>query len=213
MLASKNGEYPLTFMLSDSHGIPMPEETTSIKVVPPAGMAVLTGDDILYSTVAAVGISGNKTPDIIMIPPGKITDEYREKLQEYTAVLILGNQSIVSNDAEKVLEDIEIKRIDGDSLYEECWLFMEDIWENGTSEAVLTSPKQADVFKAYQIARTGGMPLLVCKGNVTEASKAAIMEMTKRNATLSKALIVGKIEEKYTKALQEAGVLLEEVTA
>ncbi len=213
MLASNSGEYPLTFMLADSHGIPMPEETTTIRVVPPEGMAVVTGDDILYGTVAALGVSGNRTPDVIMVPPGKITDEYREKLQEYTTILILGNQSIVSNDAEKVLEDIEIKRIDGDSLYEECWLFTENIWENGTSEAVLTSPRQADVFRAYQIARMGGLPMVVCEGNVTEASKAAIEEMTRRNETLSKALTIGKIEEKYTKALQEAGVSLEEVTA
>jgi hypothetical protein len=213
MLASASGEYPLVFKLTDSHGIPMPEETTSVKVVQPEGMAVLTGEDFLYSTVASLSIPGNRTPDIITIPPGNISKETREKLQEYSRVLILGNQSIVSRDAEKALNDIEVKRIEGDSLYEECWLFAEDIWQNGTSEVVLTSSKPADIFRSYQAAKMGGMPMMVCEGGVTEAANAAVKEMTKRNTTLSKALIVGKVGVEYTKALQDAGVSIEEVTS
>jgi hypothetical protein len=213
MLASASGEYPLTFKLTDSHGIPMPEETTSVKVVPPEGMAVLTGEDFLYSTIASSIVSGNRAPDIITIHPGDISNEYKEKLQEYSMVLILGNQSIVSKDAEKALGDIEVKRIEGDSLYEECWLFAKDIWQNGTSEVVLTSSKPADLFKSYQAAKMGGMPMIVCEGGVTEAANDAVKEMTKRNTTLSKALTVGNIGADYTKALQDAGVSIEEVTA
>ena len=213
MLASASGEYPLVFKLTDSHGIPMPEETTSVKVVQPEGMAVLTGEDFLHSTVASLSIPGNRTPDIITIPSGNISKETREKLQEYSLVLILGNQSIVSGDAEKALDDIEVKRIAGDSLYEECWLFAENIWQNGTSSVVLTSSKPADIFRSYQEAKMGGMPMMVCEGGVTEAANAAVKEMTKRNTTLSKALIVGKVGVEYTKALQDAGVSIEEVTS
>ena len=213
MLASASGEYPLVFKLTDSHGIPMPEETTSVKVVQPEGMAVLTGEDFLHSTVASLSIPGNRTPDIITIPSGNISKETLEKLQEYSLVLILGNQSIVSGDAEKALDDIEVKRIAGDSLYEECWLFAEDIWQNGTSAVVLTSSKPADIFRSYQAAKMGGMPMMVCEGGVTEAANAVVKEMTKRNTTLSKALIVGKVGVEYTKALQDAGVSIEEVTS
>ncbi len=212
LLGSASGEYPLIFRLTDSHGIPMPEETTSIKVVTPEGMAVLTGEDFLYSTVASLSVPGNRTLDIITMPPGKISKEYQKKLQQYSTILILGNQSIVSFDVEKVLEGIEVKRIDGDSLYEECWLFAEEIWQNGTTEVVLSSSRPADVFRAYQLAKMDGMPMVVCKGSATEAANAAVKEMTKRNSTLSKALMVGKIGVEYKKALQDAGVLIEEVT-
>ena len=212
LLGSLSGEYPLLFKLTDSHGIPMPEETTSIKVVTPQGMAVLTGEDFLYSTVASLSIPGNRTPDIITMPPGKTSKEYQERLQEYSMVLILGNQSIVSDDVEKVLDGIEVKRIDGDSLFEECWLFAKEIWQNGTTEVVLTSSRPADIFRAYQVAKMDGMPMVVCEGGVTEAANGAIKEMTKRNTTLSKALTVGKIGVEYTKALQDAGVSIEEVT-
>ncbi len=213
MLASQSGEYPLIFKLSDSHGIPMPEETEYVKVVQPQGMAVLTGEDFIYSTIASLSIPGNRTPDIITIPPGNISKEYQEKLQEYSMVLILGNRSIVSNDAEKILGDIVVKRIEGDGLYEECWLFAEDIWQNGTSYVVLTGPRPTDIFRSYQVAKMGGMPMIVCEGGVTEAASAAIKEMTRRNTTLSDALIVGKVGMEYTKALQDAGVSIEEVTA
>ena len=107
--------------------------------------------------------------------------EYQERLQDYSTVLILGNQSIVSDDVEKVLDGIEVKRIDGDSLYEECWLFAAEIWQNGTAEVVLSSSRPADIFRAYQVAKMDGMPMVVCEGSVTEASNAAIKEMTKRN--------------------------------
>lgn len=212
LLASQIGEYPLTFKLTDSHGIPMPEETTSVKVVLPAGMAVLTGEDFIHSTVASLGVLGNKTPDIITVPPDKIGNEYLEKLQEYSEVLILGSQSIVSKDAEKALEDLEVKRIEGDSIYEECWLFAEEIWQNGTTDVVLSSSRPADIFRAYKVAEIDKIPMVVCEGSVTEAASAAIEGMTKRNSTLSRALTVGKIGVEYTKSLQDAGVLIEEVT-
>ena len=212
MLASRPGDYQIIFKLVDSNGIPMPEEMASIKVVPPEGVAVLTGDDFLYSTVASLCTPDNKTLAIITVPPGKLRDKDQEFLQDFTRVVILGNQSIVSADAEKSLAGIEIKRIQGASLCEECWLFAAEMWQNGTSAVVLSSPKPVHIFRAYQVAKMGGLPLVVCEGSVTEAAKAAIKELTKRNVTLSKALRVGEIGEETTRALQDAGVSMEEVT-
>jgi hypothetical protein len=54
--------------------------------------------------------------------------------------------------------------------------------------------------------------MVLCEGGVTGAANDAITEMTRRNTTLSKALTVGKIGVEYTKALQDAGVSIEEVT-
>ena len=55
--------------------------------------------------------------------------------------------------------------------------------------------------------------MVVCRGNVTGASIEAIEDMTRRNTTLSRAMVVGRVGEDYTEALSEAGVLLEEVSA
>ncbi|MCX6678603.1 MAG: hypothetical protein NTU95_11770 [Methanothrix sp.] len=213
LLASKDGDYPLVFQLMDSHGIPMPEEIASIKVILPQGMVILTGDDFLYSTIASVSHLGNGTADfdIITVPPGKLSELDLEKLQDYSKIVILGNQSIVSGDAEKDLEGVEIKRIDASSLYEECWLFAAEIWRNGTAEAVLSGSRPADIFRAYQKAKMEGTPIVVCEGDATENANAAIAEMTKRNVTLSRVLLVGEIGAEYTKPLLDAGVKIEEV--
>ncbi|MCK9565715.1 MAG: hypothetical protein M0Q43_06680 [Methanothrix sp.] len=213
LLASKDGDYPLVFRLMDSQGIPMPEEVASIKVVLPQGMVILTGDDFLYSTIASVSHLGNGTADsdIITVPPGKISETDQEKLQDYSMILILGNQSIVSKDAEKALQGVKIKRIEGNSFYEECWLFAAEIWRNGTAKVVLSNSGPADIFKAYQMSETTGAPIVVCEGNVTEKVGAVIKELTKRNVTLSRALLVGDIGAEYTKPLQDAGVKTEEV--
>ncbi|MDQ1261141.1 MAG: hypothetical protein QG575_322 [Euryarchaeota archaeon] len=215
LLASKDGDYPLVFRLMDSQGIPMPEEVASIKVILPQGMAILTGDDFLYSTIASVSHLGNGTADfdLITVPPGKISETDQEKLQDYSMILILGNQSVVSKDAEMALQGVEIKRIDRSSLYEECWLFAAEIWRNGTAEVVLSSSKPADIFRAYQTAKMAGAPIVVCKGDVTDDAKAAIAEMTKRNITLSRAFLLGEIGAEYTKPLQDAGIKTEEVKA
>jgi hypothetical protein len=215
LLASTGGDYPIVFRLMDSHGIPMPEELEYIKVVMPEGMVVLTGDNFLYSTIGSISSLGNGTADfdIITVPPGRISEMYQEKLQDYSRIVILGNQSIVSKDAEKALNGVEIKRIDGGSLYEECWLFAAEIWQNGTAEVVLSGSKTADIFRAYQAAMKTGIPIVVCEGNVTEKARTAIKEMTKRNVSLSRGLTVGEIGSEYTKPLQDAGAKIEEVKA
>ncbi|MCX6679868.1 MAG: hypothetical protein NTX42_05855 [Methanothrix sp.] len=213
LLASKDGDYPIVFRLMDSQGIPMPEEVASIKVILPQGMVILTGDDFLHSTIASVSSLSNGTADfdLISVPAGKLSEMNLEKLQDYSRILILGNQSVVSKDAEKALQGAEIKRIDNSSLYEECWLFAAEIWQNGTSEVVLSGSKPSDLFMAYRTAKMAGTPIVVCEGDVTENANAAIAEMTKRNVTLSRVLLVGEIGAEYTKPLQESGVKIEEV--
>lgn len=215
MLASTAGDYPLVFRLMDSHGIAMPDELASIKVVLPEGMVVLTGDDFLYSTIASVSrlVNGSANFDVITVPPGKLSQRDTEKLQDYSRIVILGNQSIVSKDAEKELKGVEIKRIERSSLYEECWLFVAETWQNGTAEVVLSGSRQADIFRTYQVANMEGTPIVVCEGDVTGDARAVIAEMAKRNVTLSRALTVGEIDERYTKPLQDAGVKIEEVKA
>jgi len=211
-LALRAGEYPLTFELSDSHGIPMPEEVITITASPAEGKAVLTGDDIIYSILGTLASYGNRNLDAFLNPPEEISDDYMERLQGYLEIVILGNESVISHDIEKELQDAQIKRIYSDSLYEECWLFTKEIWENGTTEVVLTTPRQADLFRSYQIAIKENLPLVICRGNVTPISIDAIKEMTRRNTTLTQATLVGGVEDNYTKALREAGVLLEEVS-
>jgi hypothetical protein len=213
MMASKSGDYPLIFRLADSQGIPMPEEVASIRAILPEGMAVLTGDDFLYSTIASISTLSNGSDDFDLetIPSGKISETDLEKLQDYSRILILGNQSVVSIDAENELQGAEIKRIDSGSLYEDCWLYTSEIWQNGTSVAVLSGSQPADIFRAYQEARITGAPIIICEGNVTANANAVIMQMTKRNTTLFKALLVGKIGAEYTKPLLSAAIKMEEV--
>ena len=215
MLASQSGEYPIIFRLMDSQGIPMPEEVSSVNVVQPSGLVVLTGDDFTYSTIASVSFMGNGTAgfDVITTPPSKIRETDLEKLQGYSEVVILGNDSVVSDDTEKLLEGAQTKRIGTGNLYEECWQYIREVYVNGTADVVLSGPKSADIFRAYQLAKVSGVPIVVCQGDVTEDAKEAIKEMTKRNASLTSALYVGDIDLKYTKPLTDAGIKTEKVNA
>ena len=215
MLASGDGEYPLLFRLMDSHGIPMPEESATINVVQPKGMAVLASDDFLYSTVVSASRMGNGTVDfdLITTEQGSILDEDLEKLQEYSEVLILGNESIVSDDAERNLNGAGIKRIGGDSLYEQSWVYAANIWINGSENAVLCGSSSPELFRAYQLAQSKGMPMVICQGQATEKAKAAVAEMAGKNITLKKAFYVGDIDMEYLQPLKDAGIETEEVRA
>jgi hypothetical protein len=213
MMASARGEYPLIFRLMDSHGVPMPEEIATINVIKPEGMAVLTSNDFIYSTIASASSMGNGSAEfaVITTSQGKIGDEDAEKLQRYSRIVILGNQSAVSNEAEKMLKGASIKRIGNGSLYEDCWLYAAEIWGNGTAQVALSGPEPADIFRAYQTAMTSGIPIVICQGNVTEKAIDTIKEMAKRHIPLTSALYTGDIEAKYIKPLQDAGIKTEEV--
>jgi len=212
MLATMPGQYPILFRLIDSNGIPMPEEMASVNVVRAVGVAVLTGDDLLYSTIATACVPNNDTQYVVTVPPGRLSDKDRELLQGFAKVIILGNRSIVSGDAESSLQGVEIKRIQGKNLCDESWLFASEIGKNGTAEVVLSDSVPANLFKAYTSAKTRGVPLIICGGNATEASVSVIKDMTKRSIGLSKAQIFGDIGEENARALQNAGVSMEEVT-
>jgi putative cell wall-binding protein len=211
MLASQPGEYPLVFKLMDSHGIPMPEELTHIQVVRPEGVVILTGDDFLYSTVASLCSPENKSVPTVTLPPGKLSDKNRENLQTYAKVIILGNESMVPAEVEGALAGAEVKRIVGANLCEATWRFTAEMWQNGTTQVVLSSPKLADVFKAYQVAKLGRHPLVICDGPISDTTKSTISDLISRNDTLSKALTVGVIGNETIKTLQGLGVSIEEV--
>ena len=208
MLASQSGNYPIVFRLMDSNGIPMPEEMTYVDVVNPQGLAVLSGDDLLYSTVASGAIMGNGTiaDAIVTVPPGKLSGKDLEVLRYYSSILILGNGSIISPEAEKDLQASEVRRIQSGSIFEDCWLFATMIWPNGTSGVVLSGSLPADIFRAYQVASMTGLPIVVCEGNVTAGARDAIQEMTGRNISLSEAITVGNIGENYARPLIDAGI-------
>ncbi len=209
MLASKPGEYPIVFKLVDSNGIPMPEEVTTVKVVPPEGEAILTGDDFLYSTVASLAAQDNRTLPVITVPQGKPSAGDLEQLQGYARIVILGNESIVSGDAEKELTGTETKRIGGGSLCGDSWSFIAEIWQNGISRVVLSTSKPADVFRAYRYARINGLPMVICDGKPNDAALTVIENLTRRNVTLSKVLTVGEVGEGTSKALAGMNISME----
>jgi putative cell wall-binding protein len=193
----------------------MPEEIATVHVVQPAGLAVLTGDDFIYSTIASASSMGNGTDDfdIITTAPDRILDSDLERLQEYSEIIILGNESIVSNLAESRLEGSSIIRIGGECLYEQCLMYAAEIWSDGVSEVVLSSSSPADLFRAYQQSQISGCPLVICQGGSTEKAEQAIEEMAGRNITLIKALYIGEIDEEYLKPLEDSGIETEEVRA
>jgi hypothetical protein len=209
MLASKPGEYPLVFKLVDSNGIPMPEEVTTVKVVQPEGVAVLTGDDFLHSTVASLAVQDNRTVPVITAPQGKLSDKDLEQLQDYARVVILGNESIVSGEAEKELIGTETRRIEGGSLCETTWRFVAELWQNGISQLVMSTSKPADVFRAYRYARLNGLPIVICDGELNGATLSVIEDLTRRNVTLSKVLTVGEMNEGTAKALAGMNITTE----
>lgn len=211
MLASQPGEHPLIFKLIDSNGVPMPEELITLEVAQPEGLVILTGEDFLYSTVASLCSPENETVPFVTLPYGSLSDGDREGLQTYATVVILGNESIISPEVERTLAGAEVKRIEGENLCEATWRFTAEMWRNGTSQVVLSSPKPADVFKAYQVAKLGNHPLVICDGALNNATQSIIKDLIGRNNTLSRALLVGEVGEDIAGTMQDLGVSTEEV--
>lgn len=211
MLATKPGEYPLIFKLMDSNGMPMPDELVTVNVIEPEGVAILTGEDFLYDTIASLCRPNNTSVPFFTAPAGKLDLKDKESLQSYAKVVILGNESMVSSDAEKSLEGVEIKRVEGDSLCEVTWRFIAEMWQNGTAEAVLSDSKQADIFRAYQEARVRNLPLVVCDSPMNNATISIVDDLTKRNTSLSKILTVGNISSETTNYLKNLNISMEEV--
>ena len=211
MLASHTGDYPLIFRLMDSNGIPMPEEKVSLHVVEPEGTAILTGDDFTYKAIASLAAPENRTLLVIIAPSGRLSAKDRERLQAYSHVVILGDESVVSSSSEKALQGIEVKRIKGEDLCETSWRFTAEIWQNGTREAVLCAPDDAALFKGYQMAMKRNLPLIICDAAMNSSTRSVAEDLGKRELKLSKVMIVGKIDDETLKTLAGLGISVEEV--
>lgn len=212
ILANQPGQYPIMFKAVDSNGIPLPDEMTTVIATGPSGTAVLTTDSFLYRTIASLARPNNKSVPVVLISRTGLDEKDREGLLSYSKVIILGNKSIVSPESEKSLADIpNVTRVDGENIGETSWRFVSEIWKNGTSGVVISSPKDIDIFRAYQEARSQDFPLVICDSSMTNTTRSIVQDLTKRNVPLSKALIVGKIQEDTLKALRDLGISINEV--
>ncbi|MCJ7445370.1 MAG: hypothetical protein MUO26_12750 [Methanotrichaceae archaeon] len=210
MLSTEPGDYIMIFKLIDSNGVPMPEEITTIKVVKPNGTAILTGDDFIYNAIASLASPDNQSLPSFSLTQGKLDGIDRQSLLSFSKVVIIGNQSIVSSEVEKSLQDLEIKRIDGNNLCELTWRFVADIWQNGTTEIIFSSPEQTDIFKAYQEAKIRNLPMVIFDSTMTNATTTIVNDLTKRKNKLNKAVVVGNIGENNLKTLEDMGISIEE---
>jgi hypothetical protein len=212
ILASKPGNYPILFKAVDSNGIPLPGEMAMVMAKEPEGTAILTADSFLYKTMASLAYADNRSIPLILISADGLSERDRDSLLSYSRVVILGNKSAVSMQAEKSLADVSnVMRIEGEDIGETSWRFISEMWKNGTVGVVISSPRDIDIFRAYQEAKTLNFPIVICDSPINSASRSMIAELGKRNARLSKAIIVGKISDDTIKTLKEMGISIEEV--
>jgi hypothetical protein len=212
LLASKQGSYPILFNAVDSNGIPLPGEMATVMAAEPAGTVILTADSFLYKTMASLAGTDNQSIPLILISAGGLSERDREGLLSYSKVIILGNESVISMQAEKSLADVSnVSRIKGENIGETSWRFISEMWNNGTAGVVISSPKDIDVFRAYQEAKGRNFPLAIYDAPLNDASRSILMELSKRSVRLSRAIIVGTISEDTIKTLGELGISIEEV--
>lgn len=211
MLASQPGLYPLIFSLRDSNGVPMPEEVITVDVAPPEGVVILTGDDFLSKTVASLCRPENRSVPVVPVVDGRLTPKEREQIQSYSRVVILGNESQVSSQAENSLQGIDIQRIAGNNSCELTWRFTAEMWQNGTERVVISGPGDADLFRAYQQARIHDLPLIVCDLTLNDSIKSVIKELMARPTRLTRATVVGDIGNETMKFLTDMKIAVDEV--
>jgi hypothetical protein len=212
LLASKQGSYPLLFNSIDSNGIPLPGEMAMVTALEPQGTAILTADSFLYKTMASLAKENNRSIPLILISGEGLSERDRESLMAYSKVIILGNESAVSRSAEMSIADVSnISRIEGDNMGEISWRFISEMWNNGTAGVIISSPKDTDIFHAYQKAEELNYPLAIGDYALSNDSRSILMDLGKRSIKLSKALIVGKIPADTNKTLEEMGISIEEV--
>ena len=212
LLANQPGKYPVLFKAVDSNGIPLPDEMTMVTAIEPSGTAVLTADSFLYRTLASLARLDNRSIPVVLISPAGLTEKDRESLLSYSQVLILGNKSVVPLDVEKSLADVpNITRVEGANIGEMSWRFISKIWKNGTTGVIVSTPRDNDVFKAYQEARSQDFPLVICDSSMTNITRSIIQDLAKRSTRLSQALIVGEVPGDTVKALKDLGISVKEV--
>jgi hypothetical protein len=211
MLASEKGNYSMIFKLMDSKGVPMPDEMVTIEAIEPKGTVILTDADFVRKAIASLASQNNRSLPLISVTDGKLSRKEMQEMEAYSQVIILGNRSIISDETVKSLQDLVFKRIEGNTLGEMSWKFVGDIWQNGTREVVVSSPQQTDIFRAYREARLRNLPLAICDPTMTDATRATVEDMTKRQIKLNKTMIVGDIGESNLKAIASMGIATEGV--
>lgn len=205
VMASSPGDYALLVNMMDSEGIPLPPEIVVVRASEPSGLAVVTGSDVRYTTMASLVPSDGFAVPVVSISGEVLGREERESLLSYADVLILGNESVVPIELERDLSlDFNVTRIGGRDLCETSWIFASRMWTNGTEYVVVTGPDEVNVLMAYQIAKAKGAPLIICGGTISEDLSPVIAGMVEKG--LSRALLAGGITENATRALEAFGI-------
>ncbi|MHC1632145.1 MAG: COG1470 family protein [Methanotrichaceae archaeon] len=210
LVATQPGDFTFGFKLIDSNGVPLPEvekieivatnatdiAENTVNIVNTTNFAIVTGDDLFHKTLAwsCAETKGNENVSVIVVPDGKLSKENLEKLMEtpLSRVVILGNSSIVSSDAEEVLaESVPVERIAGDDICETSWLFASAMWPQGVEEVVLVGTGEVEVFGAYQEAKARHVPPVICGSGLSDGSISAIEDLMSRDTSLSRVLVWG----------------------
>ncbi|MGC9514382.1 hypothetical protein [Methanocrinis sp.] len=216
LMATKPGRFEIVFLLHDSYGVPLPTEVHEVLAIETETFAIVTGDDFLYRALALSYAEGsmNYTLPVITLSGGELEEDEIEELEEIplARILILGDESVVSSEAEsRLAEMIPTERMEGEDICETSWLLALRLWPQGAEEVVVTGTTETEAFAAYQEAKRMGAPLIICDGPLSEASVTALEEM--RSLGLSRALIWGRgVDEAAIAVLKEEGLSIEEAT-
>jgi hypothetical protein len=211
VMATTPGIYSLTFKLTDSNGVPMPDETKVITAIEPTGVGIIAGNYLLGSAALCYAEVSEKDVPVITMFTDELSATDLEEIDSCSEVIILGNESSVSQEVEKSLSGMTVIRIVGDDICETCWLFASKMWLNGTEEAVLVGPDEAEVMRAYQKAKDLGAPLVICDNDLTTRSKSIIENFQALEIPLSKVLLGGGVSESTRQDLVDIGLVVEEV--
>lgn len=211
LMATTPGVFNLTFKLTDSNGVPMPDEIKFITATEPTGVGIIAGDYLLGTVALCYAeVSEDNIPVITMF-----TDELSatdlEEIDSCSVVIILGNESLVSQEVEKSLSGILVRRMAGDDICETCWLFASKMWLNGTEEVVLVGSLDAEVMKAYPKAKDLEAPLIICGDDLTDKAISIIKDLRGREIGLSKVLVGGGVNDSTLQTLEDIGLVVEGV--
>ncbi|HPJ29891.1 MAG TPA: hypothetical protein PLZ42_00695 [Methanothrix sp.] len=215
LLPTQPGRFEIEFRLHDSYNISLPTEREEVMVADSARFAIVTGDGLLYRALAlsyAEGVVNDSAP-VITLKGGELSDEDVQLLEELplARAVILGNESVVSPEVEKLLSDMmPTERIGGEDIGETSWLFASMVWPKGVTAVVLAGSDESEAFAAYQEAKKVGAPLIICGAPLSEASASLMKEMTEDG--LSRALIGGAgVDAAAIEELKDEGLSIEEV--
>ncbi|NYT01354.1 MAG: hypothetical protein GKC10_01135 [Methanosarcinales archaeon] len=206
LLATKPGKHLMVFAMVDSMGVPIPEELAFVEAEEPNGTVILTADALQYTTIAALTSHHNQTIPVITVSVDRLSKEERERLYPYQEVVILGNRSVIGDQAEKELAEFtNTTRIAGQDMCETSWLLASKMWPEGTEEIVVCGPKDVDVLQGYQLAKEKELPLVICPAGLSDLARSVLDDLLSREKPLSRALLVG-VPDDGVKALQDAGL-------